>query len=96
MLLDCAQGCAATALLFTTYADYLGALSATAWPGIPSALALVGMSVLLPGLASGLARDFGARWGAGVADCLAELCGMAAVAPIVLLYAYLLGMQLAM
>jgi len=95
-VVDCAQGFAATALVFAAYADHLGALSATVWPGIVSVLALGGMSMLLPPLAAGLARDFATRWGVGAAAWLGQLSGMAAVAPIVMLYGYLLGMQLAM
>ena len=100
-MLDTLQGMAAVAVLFAWYSHYLGALSTSVWPGLLAALALWGLSVLMPALAAGLGRDFGAGLAArfGIAS-LEPLCGqamgMAAVAPIVMLYGYLLGMQLAM
>ncbi|MCC6709781.1 MAG: hypothetical protein IT492_19685 [Gammaproteobacteria bacterium] len=100
-LLDALQGMGAVALLFAWFADYLGAVSASLWPGLLGALALLGLSSLLPALAAGLGQDFGARLdarrnGKGLAQLFGHAMGMVAVAPIVILYGYLLGMQLAM
>ncbi len=95
-LIDCMQGMLAAAVVFGGFARYLGALSANAWPGVAAAIALLGMSVLLPALAAGLGRDFATRWSSAHAEWLGQTLGMAAVAPIVTLYGYLLGMQIAM
>lgn len=100
-LLDAVQGMAAVALVFMWFADYLGAISASLWPGLLGALALAGLTALLPALAAGLGHDFGARLDArrnctGLAQLFGHAMGMVAVAPIVILYGYLLGMQLAM
>lgn len=100
-MLDAVQGMGVAAVLFTSYADYLGALSVSVWPGLLAAVALAALSALLPALAAGLGRDFGAgldarRGSSGLAPLFGETMGMAAVAPIVMLYGYLLGMQLAL
>ena len=100
-MLDAVQGMCAVAVVFTWFADYLGAVSASVWPGLLSALTLFGMSVLLPALAAGLGRDFGAHLDSryhfnGLDQLLGRALGMVAVAPIMMLYGYLLGMQLGM
>jgi hypothetical protein len=95
-LVDSLQAMVAVAVVFEDFADYLGALSASAWPGLVAALALGGLSLLLPALASGLGRDLGARGNSALAAWLDQALGMAAVAPIVMFYAYLLGTQLGM
>lgn len=100
-LLDAVQGMCAVAVVFAWFADYLGAVSASVWPGLLAALALLGMSALLPALAAGLGRDFGAYLDSryrlnGLDQLFGRAMGMVAVAPIVMLYGYLLGMQLGM
>lgn len=100
-LLDAVQGMCAVAVVFAWFADYLGAVSASVWPGLLAALALLGMSALLPALAAGLGRDFGAHLDSryrvnGLDQLFAQTMGMVAVAPIVMIYGYLLGTQLGM
>ena len=95
-LVDCLQGMLAVAVVFEGFAKYLGALSASVWPGLAAVIALVAMSVLLPALAAGLGRDFATRWSSGLAEWLGQSLAMAAVAAIVTLYGYLLGMQVGM
>ncbi len=99
--LDAVQSLGAVAVVFVYYADYLGAVSASAWPGLLSALALGGLCTLLPALAAGLGRDFGARLGLrldlnGLDECCAQGATMLAVAPLTMLYGYMLGDQLGM
>lgn len=99
--LDAAQSLCAVAVVFVWYADYLGAVSASAWPGWLSALALCGLCTLLPPLAAGLGRDFGTRLDLhfnlhGLDEYFAQGAAMLAVAPITMLYGYLLGTQLGM
>lgn len=100
-LLDAVQGMCAVAVVFAWFADYLGAVSASVWPGLLAALALCGMSMLLPALAAGLGRDFGAQLDSryavnGLDQLFGQTMGMVAVAPIVMFYGYLLGIQLSM
>ena len=99
--LDAAQSLGAVAVVFMCYAGYLGAVSASAWPGLLSALALGGLCTLLPALAAGLGRDFGARLGLrldlkGLDEYCAQGATMLAIAPLTMLYGYLLGDQLGM
>ena len=100
-LLDSMQAMGASALVFSWFASDVGAGSAHPWPGALGALSLLGLACLLPPLASGLGADLGARLdarrgGRGLEQWFGQAMGMVAVAPIVILYGYLLGMQLGM
>ena len=100
-LVDALQGVGAAALLFVGFSKHVGALSASPWPGALGAVALFGLCWLLPALAAGLGHDMGARFDArrgtrGLDQWLGQAMGMVAVAPVVMLYGYLLGTQLAM
>ncbi|MBK6660328.1 MAG: hypothetical protein IPG43_20295 [Proteobacteria bacterium] len=100
-LVDALQGVGAAALLFVGFSRHVGALSASPWPGALGAMALFGLCWLLPALAAGLGHDMGARFDArrgtrGLDQWLGQAMGMVAVAPVVMLYGYLLGTQLAM
>lgn len=98
-LLDAMQGLLAVAVIFTWFADYLGAVSVSLWPGIAASVALVGLCMVMPSLAAGLGHDFGARcdqrWATlGLDQLFGKAMGMVAVAPIMTFYGYLLGLQI--
>ena len=98
-LLDAVQGLLAVALMFVWFADYLGALSVSLWPGLAAGAALAGLCMVMPSLAASLGHDFGARWDQrcatiGLDQLFGKIMGMVAVAPIMTLYGYLLGLQI--
>jgi hypothetical protein len=98
-VLDAMQGLIAVAVIFSWFADYLGAVSVSLWPGVVASLALLGLCMVMPSLATGLGHDFGARcdqhWATlGLDQLFGKAMGMVAVAPIMTLYGYLLGSQL--
>ena len=98
-LLDALQGLFAVAVMFRWFAAYLGAASVSLWPGFAAAAVLAALCLVMPSLAAGLGYDFGARVVQDRAlDTLAPLCGnamgMIAVAPIMMIYGYLLGLQI--
>ncbi len=98
-LLDALQGLLAVAVMFVWFADYLGAVSVSLWPGFTAGAALGALCMVLPSLAAGLGHDFGARWDqrcatVGLDQLFGKTMGMVAVAPIMTIYGYLLGLQI--
>ena len=98
-MLDALQGLIAVAVIFSWFAEYLGAVSVSLWPGIAASLALLGLCFVMPSLAAGLGHDFGARCDlrcatVGLDQFFGKAMGMVAVAPIMTFYGYLLGLQI--
>lgn len=98
-MFDAMQGLLAVAVLFAWFADYLGAVSVSLWPGIAAGLALLGLCMVMPSLAAGLGHDFGARcdlrWATlGFDQLFGKAMSMVAIAPIMTFYGYLLGLQI--
>lgn len=94
------QGLIATAFVFVWYADYLGVTAASAWPGSVPALLLAALVVFAHRAASALAQRLGRALDARLATHGAERMVLNSAelmtqAPVVLLYGYALGQQLA-
>jgi hypothetical protein len=94
------QGVIATAAVFTWYTDYLGATSASVWPGLPSALLIAAIIVFGHRLAAHTGRRLGhaldvAFHTTGFDRVVPNAMELLAQAPIILIYGYVLGRQIA-
>lgn len=94
------QALIATAAVFDWYTDYLGASAASIWPGTPTALLLAGVVVF----GHRVAADLGNRLGhamdkafvtRGFDRVVPNAMELLAQAPVILLYGYALGRQVA-
>lgn len=94
------QGLIATAFVFAWYADYLGVTTATLWPGSLRALLLAALMVFAHRAATAVAQRLGQILDARLATQGAERlvlnsAELLAQAPVMLLYGYVLGQQIA-
>lgn len=94
------QGIIATAVIFGWYTHDLGATSASLWPGLPVVLTLVAFVIAGHRLALALGRWIGSavdeRWNTRGGDRLVlSATEMLVQAPVILLYGYALGQQVA-
>jgi hypothetical protein len=94
------QGLIATAMLFSWYADYIGATAAGVWPGWPP-LALILLFVVVGHRVAAwgarhLGRALDARYATvGLERLVLNAVELVAQAPVMLLYGYALGRQVA-
>lgn len=100
LLLLPAQGIIATAVVFSWFTHDLGATSASIWPGMPTAVILAGFVIAGHRLALVLARLLGhaidIRFNTiGAAALVLAATELLAQAPVMLLYGYALGQQVA-
>lgn len=95
-----AQACLATGFVFVWLTSYLGITTATLWPGLDILLAMIGVSyfahrcagIVGAALGSGLDQKFNRK---GYDDVIAHTVELLAQVPVVLLFGFGLGRQLA-
>ena len=94
------QSVIATAVVFGWFTHYLGATAASAWPGLGPAAVLLGVIVVGNQIAGMLARELGTSLDSafdteGLDRITLNVMELLAQAPVILVYGYALGMQIA-
>lgn len=94
------QGIIATAAVFTWYTEYLGATAATVWPGLASALLILGIVVFGHRLSAYSGQRLGhildvAFNTTGFDRVVPNAVELLVQAPVILIYGYALGRQIA-
>ena len=94
------QGVLATAMTFSWFADYLGATSATPWPGFRAALAIAAMAWIAHRVAIELGTAIGQTLDAsyrtvGMPQLVAKALATLMQLPVVLYYGFILGTKIA-